>query len=172
MNTNIKLAAALILPVLCLIGLTVYKAAKIAAGKEIVIPITGYDPRDLLSGHYLTFRLDLDNESLCADYNNNHSPVYACLRQLENNELNVNMANDASAEPGCDAKLMGKCEYGIFSAGIERFYIPEEYAAELDKIIRNGKVKILVSIDKNGKAIIKDLLIYDHPWQDYINNDN
>ena len=172
MNTNKKLAASLIFPIVCLIGLTVYKAVKAAAGKKIIIPITGYDPRDLLSGHYLTFRLDLNNDNLCDDEYYNSSPVYICLRQSENDEINSNISEDASEEPGCDAKLMGKCENGIFSAGVERFYIPEEYSAELDKIIRNGVGKIVVSIDKNGKAVIKDLLINGRPWQDSISSGN
>ncbi len=169
MKINKKLAACLAFPVICLIGLTVYKSVKVAAGKEIIIPIAGYDPRDLISGHYLNFRLDLNNDTICEDENYNQPRVYVCLRQTENNGISSNITGDASPEPGCDAVLKGGCEYGIFSAGIERFYIPEEYAAELDRIIRKGSGKVVLSIDRKGKAVIKDLLIDGRPWQDYIN---
>jgi uncharacterized membrane-anchored protein len=171
MNTNRKLAAALIFPVICLVGLTIYKAAKVASGREIIIPITGYDPRDLLSGRYLTFRLDLNNDSLCDDEYYNYSPIHVCLRQSENNEIESNATNGVTAVSGCDAVITGKCENGIYSAGIERFYIPEEYSTKLDKIIREGKGKIVVSIDEDGIAIIKDLLIDDRSWKDYIKED-
>ncbi len=174
MNTfNKKIAAALIFPIICLAGLTVYKAVKIAIGETIIIPITGYDPRDLLSGHYLTFRLDLNNDNLCNDDYYNYSLVNLCIKQLENNEVmsDVIFPDEYDDLTNCDVVITGKCKHGRFSAGIERFYIPEQYSSQLDKIIRRGKGKLVVSVDRNGKAIIKDLLINDKSWQEYIKED-
>ncbi|MCU0822495.1 MAG: GDYXXLXY domain-containing protein [Spirochaetes bacterium] len=171
MNINNKLAASLIFPIVFLAGLAVYKAAKISSGKEIVIPITGYDPRDLLSGHYLTFRLDLNNDTICGDEKYNLPRVYVCLRQTADNGISSNITDDISPEQGCDAVLKGKCEYGTFLAGIERYYIPEEHSAELDGIIRKGNGKIVISIDRKGKAAIKDLLIDGRPWREYLAGD-
>ena len=67
MIKNKKLTAALMFPILCLLLLTAYKAVKIASGTEVTIPVIGNDPRDLLSGHYLIFRPDFNNDYICSD---------------------------------------------------------------------------------------------------------
>lgn len=54
-----NLATCLALTGLPLIGLgaiwrmTAYRAAQ---GEEWLVPVTGYDPRDLLKGHYVQFQ--------------------------------------------------------------------------------------------------------------------
>lgn len=61
----------------------------------------------------------------------------------------------------CDAFLKGKCNYGRFEAGIEEYFIPEEKAASIDKTVRKGKSKIKISVTKDGKAIVEDLILVD-----------
>ena len=170
---NKKFAAALIFPIICLAGLTVFKAVKIALGKEIIIPIVGYDPRDLLSGHYLIFRLDLNDDNFCRGDYENTSDVHMCVNQLDNNKVDSHIINpDDYPTESCDVILKGRCKRGRFTAGIERFYIPEQYSRPLDRIIRQGKGKLVVSVDGHGKASIKDLLINDRSWLEYIKEDH
>ena len=166
-----KLFMALLVPIICLVLLAIYKGIKVAIGKEMIIPITGYDPRDLLSGHYLIYRLDLNNNELCSDDLDKEYEVYVCLNQNKDNTVNSSQVSAFLVEKmrgSCDAILKGKCKQRRFLAGIERFYIPEEHSKKLDKVIRDSKGKLVVSIDRNGKAVIKDLLINDRPWMEYI----
>lgn len=44
-----------------------------AAGTEVRVSVQGYDPRDLLSGHYIAFTIDW-NTTDCAQFSNNVCP--------------------------------------------------------------------------------------------------
>ena len=94
-----------------------------------------------------------------------------CVNQLDNNSVSSRVIapyNIKSSRAECDVIIKGKCDGSRFVAGIERFYIPEEHSMVLDRVIRNSKGKLVVKVDKSGKAVIKDLLINDRPWMEYI----
>ncbi len=59
----------------------------------------------------------------------------------------------------CDYYLKGTCQYSRFNAGIEKFFIPEERAEEMDRIVRQGKSKVRISVDTKGNAIVEDLIL-------------
>ncbi|MCM1323589.1 MAG: GDYXXLXY domain-containing protein [Acetobacter sp.] len=42
-------------------------------GREVVVRLQGYDPRDLLSGHYILYQLDWDKTD-CAQFENGVCP--------------------------------------------------------------------------------------------------
>ena len=48
-------------------------------GCEVVVRLRGYDPRDLLSGHYISYRLDWD-KTVCSQYENNVCPTLSFER--------------------------------------------------------------------------------------------
>lgn len=54
------LAVTLTLPWLCLLGWVLFLTASANSGKQITLPVTGYDPRDLLSGRYIAYQIDWD----------------------------------------------------------------------------------------------------------------
>lgn len=43
---------------------------------EVILPITGYDPRDLLAGHYIRYQIDWDNAD-CDQFENGFCPIEA-----------------------------------------------------------------------------------------------
>ena len=51
----------LLLPFLCLCGWAMCYANFVKHAQMVTLPITGYDPRNLLSGHYIEFRIDWKN---------------------------------------------------------------------------------------------------------------
>ena len=158
---NKKLAAALIIPVACLALLTVYKAIRIYSGKRVIVPIMGFDPRDLLSGHYLTYKLDLDTDA-CHDYQNEGDTVYICLTLNDSAEIEKSSSMTYLSDDWheyCDAVIRGTCNRGSFSAGIQRFYSPEAESVFLESAVRDGSGSLVLSVDRNGKAAIKHLLI-------------
>lgn len=72
------LIIALIFPIFALAALTTYKKYVLSFGKEIVLPISGYDPRDLLSGHYLIYQIDYGVSGICSR-NSGQQTGYVCL---------------------------------------------------------------------------------------------
>lgn len=57
-RTRLTFAAALLLPLVALAGSWVVTHRQAQQGQEWLIPIQGYDPRDLLRGHYVQYRYD------------------------------------------------------------------------------------------------------------------
>lgn len=48
-------------------------------GREVIVRLQGYDPRDLLSGHYISYQLDWDKTD-CAQFENGICPRAAFER--------------------------------------------------------------------------------------------
>ncbi|MBF0455121.1 MAG: GDYXXLXY domain-containing protein [Magnetococcales bacterium] len=162
MNNRQKWAIfALFIPLLALSGLTWDKHQRMVQGEEVLLPIVGFDPRDLLSGHYLTYQIEYGIQKLCTDQSSTQksTPGYILLNPAE-----------FSLWPPHPGRIFikGACEKGRFKAGIERFYIPQEHATLLDKVVRGKQGKILLSVFFDGRAQVKNLLINDQPWQQFI----
>jgi uncharacterized membrane-anchored protein len=51
-------------------------------------------------------------------------------------------------------------------SGVEKFFVPEEKAKQLETMIRSETAEIMLSIPLNGKAQVKDLLINGRPWDE------
>ncbi len=179
MIRNPRLALALAFPILCLAGLTAYKQVRVMVGTSIVIPVAGFDPRDLLSGHYLTYRLDLGEGggAVCDPgweaQGERPDAVFVCVvaedgRMLFARRIQLHELPPSGTLPGCTVVLRGRCEHGRFLAGIERFYVPEERAAALDRAVRSGKGAVVVAVDRSGAAAVKDLLIDGRPWREAV----
>ena len=152
------LLSALLFPIVALGILTGYKHYKVTAGIEVTLPIEGYDPRDLLSGHYLTYRVNYETRNVCEQSQRaNYSEGYICLDPRHFSYLKPE---------SCELMIKGTCSGSRFKAGIERFYIPENQAKKLDKDVRSKKGSIVVSVTPDGHAQIKDLLIDGKPWNE------
>ncbi|MBN2134290.1 MAG: GDYXXLXY domain-containing protein [Acidobacteria bacterium] len=166
-NNKFRILVSLLIPILCLFLLAVYKHIKANTGSTIILPITGYDPRDLLSGHYLAYRLDITIADGCTE---NDSDVYLCLEQNEDGSVSGRqIARAEAADYECDVVMKGRCSsFNGFTGGIERFYIPEQHAAYLDDAVRKGKCSLLVKVDKFCNPAIKDMLIDGKSWKEYI----
>jgi len=154
-QSNKKYLVAFFLPVLSLIVLTAYKQIQIGRGTEVILSIQGYDPRDLLSGHYLTFSVNYDLPNLCQ--NNSKAEKYVCL--------SPRFESDIRPED-CKLYIRGQCRGWRFVAGVERFYVPENEALILEKLVRNKEASIKLSIGGDGTARVKDLLLNGIPWKE------
>lgn len=145
---------SLALPIAVLLSLTAYKARIYHQGTEIVLPISGYDPRDLLAGHYITYRVDYGIEGLCS--NHAHGRGQVCISGSGNRFV---ADDDGGSGYDCARFIKGECRYGRFNAGIERYYIPESKAADLDARVRKGGAKIRLAVSPSGHAVVKDLIL-------------
>lgn len=153
-QNKIILWISVFFPIVCLLALTLYKKSITTFGQKFVFEIEGYDPRDLLSGHYLTYRVKYKSTDSCSENPNNTNNVCVCLNDSNNKFVNE---CDKKELANCKAFLKGRCDNGQFTANIERYYIPEGKSYELDQKVRAGKGKIRVAVNKVGTGIVEDL---------------
>ena len=145
----------LALPVIVLLALTMQRAYDRYQGRDIILDIRGYDPVDIFAGHYLTYSVDYKIDELCQDYNLPDTNNCVCFTSTE--PVIAEFHGNCQPEK-CLAYLNGKCKWGFFEAGIERFYIPEEQSGKFDKKLRKEGAKIRVSVSSSGHGIVKELI--------------
>lgn len=151
------LIAALLFPILALAALTDYKRSVLTFGTEVTLPITGYDPRDLLAGHYLIYQVDYGVNGICQGTYAEKKIGFICLDEPKQFSF-------TRPEP-CRNLIRGVCNFSRFEAGIERYYVPQERALELEQKVRSKSASIVLSLPSSGQAQVKDLLIDGKPWQ-------
>lgn len=145
---------AFLFPITSLLAFTAYRKYLQLSGIEVILPISGHDPRSILSGHYLIYEIDYGINNICASKENKES--YVCLEPK----------SFSYSEPSnCKKLIKGKCKRDRFHAGVEMFFIPEKFAQALDQEIRTKPAKIVLSLAKNGLAQVKDLLIEGQSWK-------
>lgn len=110
---------------------------------EVTLRIAGYDPRDLLSGHYIAYTIDWENTD-CTQFAGNHCP------------------RDEFARSSIDGR------WGKY----HRFYIPEENAELLDSLFRQASENLVFEVvygyAPNFRPQIKRLLINGRNWDEYL----
>src|SRR5215467_4132654 len=100
-------------------------------GSEVLLPVEGYDPRDLLSGHYVRFRLLAEREAARLDPEVRESGARQyCLERLSDGRAHV----VGRREPGDTCPLFlttTSSASGAAAFGVDRFYVDERRAAEV-----------------------------------------
>lgn len=165
LNNRWILLLALLLPLCALATNAWLSHQQRTQGNTITLPIQGFDPRDLLAGHYLTYDIDygISDEHGCPA---SHIEATACLQP----ERHIYPSDELP--DSCTQYISGNCnDAAQFIAGLERFYVPEKYAKRLEAHVQNGEGQLVITLDGNGKAAIRDLLINDRPWKTLVQQD-
>lgn len=136
MQKNLKLILGLSLPIVffvCWISALEYR---INHAEEITIRAEGYDPRSLISGHYMRLRLNWQ-ETDCSQFNDN------------------------------------LCHPNRFES-IYKYYIPEEYAQTLDKLVskKHVKVDLIFAYPKDKNPYLKRMNLNGQYWLDWLKAQN
>ncbi|MEN9432518.1 MAG: hypothetical protein RLZZ422_107 [Pseudomonadota bacterium] len=156
MSRTQQLALAIALPLVLLAANATWHLYQRSQGVEVRLPIRGFDPRDLLAGHYLTYKVDYNLGDFCNITQSTQRQEHTiCLEPLQ-----------SIADSTCILPLSGMCSTAGFNTGLERFYIPEQYAQALDQAIRDQKGEIVIMV-KNGKGTVKDLIIDNKNWLEF-----
>lgn len=157
----------LAIPFLGLILWTFSVAFTHTQGKEGQVRIVGYDPVDLLSGHYLRFRYDFGPVTLCKDPSSSRTErVCACLIQDAARNFQANIAMPcADAARICPQYVQGSCQSGTFLTGSERFYFPENYASVLSVVPEQSFAQI--RIQEDGTIALQDIVVGKLPLIEY-----
>ena len=152
------LLIALALPIAALAAMVVRAEITSRGGRPWVIAISGYDPRDLVRGHYLRYRLDFrwdEPGERCTA-----STCCYCLRGPAGGEpLVTKLACDETAS--CDSSFHeSQLEH------LQQFFIPEDRGTALEGEIRARDAKLLVRVSRGGDVVIQDLLLDGKPWRE------
>lgn len=149
--------AALLLPLLGLSASALWHGWWLAGASEWRIPVTGYDPRDLLAGHYAQYRFAWQVEGrpqLCRNA--------GCVLCLEKREEAI-IASAAPRDAHCPNRVdpassrislawQGEfSEDGLVAAG--RIYIPEHDAARITEVLASGKAVLVARLGRNGRLV-------------------
>ncbi|WP_435640570.1 GDYXXLXY domain-containing protein [Micavibrio aeruginosavorus] len=160
--------AVLVLPLL-VPGLLWAKAATDqTAGPVWTVKIAGYDPRDLLHGRYIQFRYDWmetgEASPVCANGDHN------CCLCLNGDQTYMNVTRVQ-----CDAPDAAKiCQSRIpvaVATGTQKYFIPEEFAADLDRLVISEPDRFMMEIavpKAFGAPVIRGLSLDGMPLRDYL----
>lgn len=165
------IAVAVALPLVAL-GIGIVRSERhLAEGRRWSFEVTGYDPRDLLRGHYIQYRLVLEEVDLpvagaadgipCDDATSGECCL--CLyADYPQGPTTVERADCASALSVCDGTLQTR-----YLDELQRYYIAEDRAAELTQIFQDAsqekKARLIVAIDETGRPQIDVLLVNEMP---------
>ena len=154
---------ALFIPILIVLGAVVKSEYQLYAGETWKFKISGYDPRDLLRGHYITDQVDFDweeNKGECID----KSDCCLCLKRKKDfiDLAKVSKMSCPVAVDRCDGMIREE-----HLSKLRKFFVPEHLGKPLEEIIRNNTAEILVAVNE-GFPSVKDLLITGKPWKEEI----
>lgn len=142
-----RVAAAL--PVLGYVAAIGLAEARVHRTPSYELAIEGYDPRDLVRGHYLMFRYAV--EALGGGDARNRS---ACLVGSPGGRARMFIYDRGGPDPGCAAAL------GLSDAeGVHRVFVQQDRAAHWGAAVLDGRGSVRVRLLRGGALKVEQLLI-------------
>ncbi len=166
---SLRFALAVFGPIL-VVALWVARIEQVVQeGALMHLPVTGYDPRDLLAGHYLQYRLLLGDIEPCGEIRDSERCVCATESNSSLSLSEVSWGGACAQAPRrCGVLLRGRCESGRFTAGVERFYFAESMSAHLLTI--PDQASVMIKADAEGHGVVVDFLVAGEPLAEYVRN--
>lgn len=164
MHSRRQLIIAAMIPIVFLLFILFKSHSDLIFGQRVVLPVEGFDPRDLLSGQYISYRVNYDVPAICGPRKPNYlkpPESFICLKPKF-------FSHEQPSRKRCQLYIKGRCQYGRFLAGIERFYLPEEAAVKVEQLIPYHKSSIEVSVSRNGTAVVNEFMIDGKPWDRFL----
>ncbi|MEH6661465.1 MAG: GDYXXLXY domain-containing protein [Parasphingorhabdus sp.] len=166
---HLFLPLALLLPLIGL-GLIWWIADRESQqGTEWDVPIAGYDPRDLLRGHYVQFRYDwpavgqediplwsASRKSLC---------IRGTAPDIDSVEVRDIVGTSQPVDHGCDATAKANpwSEEGNDGLIRDRIYVAQEAGRSYEKKLADPKLQGIVRIRINNSGFITPLSLSFQP---------
>ncbi len=147
-------------PIILLLGMVGLNEYYFKTSQTVVLPVEGYDPRDLLSGHYLIYKVNYGLKCPVFERKNfktrkkSSLKAYMCFQPEKQITFSPPSKN-------CTLFIKGHCGYKReFLTKVDRFYVPESKAQELEQLFMSAKEKkVVLSVTKKGHTLAKDILI-------------
>lgn len=168
----------LAIPFMAMIFMIATNHYKENAYQEYRIAIDGYDPRDLLKGHYLIFRYKWPEPAFDMYRDTRYFSGSACVCfSGDNSNLTVRFDECIPMGPQkliCEgaikvSKQQGEDRFQPVEE-LRRYYIPEEHSSRLENMLREGKHKFSVGIvpQPGGEAVLKMMYVDGIPLDEYL----
>lgn len=152
-------ALAVVLPLLA-VGLGIVRAELFRGrARDFVFEIAGYDPRDLLRGHYFQFRLRIEPLPVREPCDDASGDCCLCLTRSDPDAVPyVERSTCATARSSCDGALLIH-----YLNEPQRYYVPEQNAAALEQrllsAIEHRRAHAVLAIDASGQAQVRELRV-------------
>ncbi len=150
--------AALALPILLLVFMVGRAEWQLAHSQTWHFAIRGYDPRDLLKGHYMRFQLSVSLAETIDSCSVRDPDCCYCLEPGEGTEPQVAIATCETARSTCDAFVRT-----VPLHALDRFYIPEEGRRQMEQTLRTAarddRAQLAVAVSRTGEPMIEALLV-------------
>lgn len=161
----------ILLPVVAFLVLIARFEYQLYSGEHWIITVEGFDPRDLLRGQYLQFRMDFNWKVVPTMMDCGYSGK-CCLLLEKNHGSHINpLASLVSCQGHQNGGVIpGQLRHSDwFDIGMNRYYIPEAQAKDLEKLLRNKPCAVELVVAKGGRsALLRNFLIDGKPWQSYL----
>ena len=147
-------AAALVLPVIGL-GASWFATHRMAQqGEEWLIPVQGYDPRDLLRGHFIQYRYDWPAEAKEGAEQGVDSLSYSNSICIEGKAPNIVRASEGdpslAGEPKRNCAIVARATLGTRSevSGLDSgiLYVAQTRAPDLEKKLADPKLQGMIRV--------------------------
>ena len=149
---------AVILPIALLVVMIGRAEWQLEHSQTWHFAIRGYDPRDLLRGHYLRFNLAVQATGTSEACGISDPDCCYCLSEGPQLEANATVATCGEAIDQCDAFVRTAPLHSL-----DRFYIPEagrsDMEARLREAAREGQAHLAVAVSSEGEPMIEALLL-------------
>jgi uncharacterized membrane-anchored protein len=126
----------------------------VRTGERIALPVYGYDPRDLLSGHYVQFRLVAGRETEALSPQ--EGSVAACLERGADGMHHVTHLR--GPKEACTFITGASRPYNV-DFGVDRFYVDERRANEVGRVAEGPTTYLVVTVDGSGTIHPIDLVV-------------
>ena len=176
----VRIMAAAAALALGLVGLVVSEGLARDQGREVVVEITGYDPRELLTGHYVRFQIrsEYPPGTKCPPGSGGFSPradAWVALRRQGDRyaAAGVALSREAAAILGevvvrgdvdCLERSAPDNTWVIMNLGVDQFHTDQRDAEAMEKALRatsEGPVasRAVIAVGRDGKARMKGLIV-------------
>lgn len=157
----LALALAVALPTLAIVAAIARAELHRAEAKDWTFVAHGYDPRDLLRGHYVRFKIDFGEPSTGSACQESDADCCLCLFGSPGSGVpSTQRMTCKQALAQCDGILQTRA-----IRHLDRYYVPEDRARELDRRVRlagsRDQLRVIVAIDSTGHGEVRALLIGD-----------
>ncbi len=164
MSRKFKLALLIIVAaqVLLLVGLIADREYTLRSGVDVVLKTLPIDPRSLLQGDYVILRYEVAQ----IPENWKASPrqeVYVYLEEGPESWQAVRREfrrNDSDDQPFIKGTVGSG---GEIDFGIGTYFVPEGSGHIIEQ---STEIKVVVSVDNRGRAVIKDVLVDGEPFDE------
>ncbi len=181
----------LLVPTLALGAAVSISLVRLETAPIMRLPLMGYDPVDILHGHYIQFQFD-DQTFLDKTPSIGYGERCSCLHRIEPLSNGQNVKGEIVP---CEKKAALQCDYWVSNTAFfeenHKFFFDERYAIALDALIREAlpqrpsrwqkkksseesaplplsRVTMDVAILPSGAMKLKMLSIDGKPWKEAV----